>query len=189
MEANGLNIIKLDTNSQYFILKKADELTPILKEKFSKKSYVIAYLDYEVLIGTLENNAFNFFNSKQIEYKYIQKMRVFNAYQELYIWRTRDGFKSRLRVDERIGEGKQEAVIAKQALFGTIARKLDSDFTKITEERGTTIILPFSDLSVNEEMKRIFIKTHNYIGYNNVNQATYTDCRFVCFCDETNDLT
>lgn len=189
MKANGLDIIKLDTNTQYFTLKKLDELVSILSEKFPAKSFVVAYLDYEVLIGTWINNAFNFFNSKQIEYKYIQKMRVFDANQELFVWRTSNGLKSRLRIDERIGQGKKEAVIARQALFGTKAEILNNNFTKITEERGTTLILPFSNLNVDEENMRIFIKSYNYIGYTDVNQATYIDCRFVCFCDETNDLT
>lgn len=115
-------------------------------------------------------------------------MRVFNKDKEMLIYRTGNGFKGRLRIDDKDGTGTA-VIVANQVLFGTKKdEKSNNSYTKITEERGTSLVLPFGELDVDDKEKRIFIKTHNYIDYNAVNQATYVDCRFVSFCDNKTDL-
>jgi CRISPR-associated protein (TIGR03984 family) len=77
-----------------------------------------------------------------------------------------------------------DVVVANQVLFGTRKGKnCNERFTEITEDRGTSLILPFANFSVDDKRNRIHIKTHNYVGYNTVNQAIYVDCRFVGFTD------
>lgn len=160
-------------------------LKDIISQRMPGKSYVVAYLDYKVLIGTFDTTGFHFYDGKTFintfKPEYIQKLRIFNKTQEIFIWRSSEGLKGRLRIDET-GD-TAEVVDACQVLFGTKAEPLDGGFTKITENRGTELTLPFSNLSINEDYKRnrVFIKTRNYIGYNEVNQATYIDCRFVGF--------
>jgi CRISPR-associated protein (TIGR03984 family) len=96
------------------------------------------------------------------------------------IWRTNSGFKGRLRTDN---EGtKTDIIVAYQVLFGTQkGENANEHFTEIKEARGTYLTLPFGNLIIDDKRNRICIKTHNYVGYNAVNQASYTDCRFVGF--------
>ena len=55
----------------------------------------------------------------------------------------------------------------------------------LSEARGTEIYLPYRFKNpINKLMK---IKTRNYIGYNELGQAGYMDCRFVCFCEGGTD--
>jgi len=188
MERNGLELIRCDSEAKK--IDKIEDLQSEIENNFKEKSFVVAYLDYEVLIGTWKDASFHFYNDKKIENKYIQKLRVFDKDKELLAWRTSTGLKGRLRTDKKQGTGTY-VVVAHQVLFGTEKENLYGNFTGITEGRGTTLILPFDDIKFDKEGKlvsRICIKTHNYVGYNAVNQATYVDCRFVCFTDEKSCL-
>jgi len=185
---NGLERIELHSETNEI---GAEEIETALSDNFGEKTFVVAYLDYKVLIGTWENNAFHFYENEQpdLKYiqKYIQKMRVFNTDKELLVWRTNGRLKGRLRTDENGTE--TEVVVTHQVLFGT--RKgsyCNNNFTEITENRGTSLILPFADLTVDDKRNRIRVRTHNYIGHNTLGQATYEDCRFVSFCDVEKDL-
>lgn len=180
MQANGLKLIPLKSDT-----KKVDgDFNLFISNNFDKKSFVVAYLDYKVLIGTWENSEFHFHKNEKLEQKFIQKLRIFNDDKELLLWRSGIDLKGRLRID---GQGKDyEVVIAKQALVGTTAESHDN-FTQITENRGTNLILPFNNIQINNKRKRIFIKTYNYVDYNSIHQATYIDCRFVSFIDDKNN--
>ena len=144
-----------------------------------KNSYVVAYLDYEVMIGTCKNGDFTFHDNKRLDLSFAQKVRVFNKDAELLIWRTENGLRARLRQDK---DGEEVDVVeANQVLFGTRAKPLDG-FTKLEEDRGTEIILPGEFiLEEKNDEKRVAVKTRNYIDYNPSGQATYVDCRFVDF--------
>ncbi len=211
LEENGLKLDKEKsyTITGLDFSKKDDSFFVQIKEYISEGSYFIAYLDYAVIIGTYKNQEFNFVvedgkgeNGKVIykpsssfETKFIQKLRIFNQSKELYIWRTTQNeeriFKARLREDNsNHSESKEiEYVQANQILFGTTSepitlRQAQDDminFTKLTEDRGTEVILPFTNINIDDKDKRIAIRTRNYIGYNEIGQAGYVDCRFVCF--------
>ncbi|MDM8522007.1 CRISPR-associated protein Csx19 [Desulfococcaceae bacterium HSG8] len=181
MEANGLELKTIHSETVPVSVSK-ENLNSIIQSYFDDKSFAVAYLDYAVLIGTWENNAFHFPENKEPEPEYIQKLRVFNLNRELLIWRTRNSLKGRLRADGENGT-ETEVVVAHQVLFGT--RKgsyCNNSFTEITEDRGTSLILPFANLIVNDKRNRIRIRTHNYV--NALGQTTYEDCRFVCFTDD-----
>ncbi|AKB58686.1 type III-D CRISPR-associated protein Csx19 [Methanosarcina barkeri] len=170
-------------------------LRSLINTRFPHKGFCVSYLDNEVLIGKYNGNEFNFYQNKLPEPKFIQKLRLFNETQELLLWRkkwkdTYGEFAFRLRVDE---DGSENDVIdAKQVLWGTTAKKLDEEFTEISEIRGTKIILPFSDIEVDDKDRRVFILTRNYISYDtndsSYQQAGYVDCRFVKFTDENGDV-
>ncbi len=193
LQANGLELIKLKS-----FARPPDKLGEIDQQKllvqagenFSEQAYVIAWLDYQVLIGLWQNNAFRFHNSEKLELKYVQRLRVFDRQKELLVWRTNGAWQGRLRCDNE-GERFEEVVVAHQMLFGTKGRRLDSPFAEIKEDRGTKLILPLAEISFDGEEKlddRVFIKTHNYVKTNAVHQATYYDCRFVAFTDGENIL-
>ena len=190
MKANGLELKKIKTvvqepkHEDLELKENLDEqLKPWFEERFKKKSYIVSYLDYKVLIGTWENGKCHFHEDGTINPKYIRKLRLFNEDEELFVWRSSDSLNGRYRKDE---EGDETDVVdAKQVLFGTDTDKddLKDGFTRISEKRGTKIVLPFSGLDVKNktEDKRVFVQTRNYIGYNDVHQATYIDCRFMGF--------
>lgn len=165
-----------------------DDLRSLVSGKISGNAFVVAYLDYKVIIGKCADNTFQFYNNEEFESKYIQRLRVFNETQEFLAWRTRDGFMGRYRED---GKGDEVRVVdAHQVLFGTRAEKLPGGYTRISEARGTELILPFAEIgAVDEGKRRVFIRTRNYIGYTETGQATYEDCRFVEFWNNGNKLT
>lgn len=152
-----------------------------IKDIFGQNNgFCVVYLDYKVLIGKYSEGKFKFYNDDIFKPKYIQKMRIFNINQELYLWRKNgEEFRCRLRID---GSGIETDVIdACQILWGTKAESL-GEFSKIFEEdRGTELILPLKDISVDNGQNRVHIRTRNYISYGDNDQAGYEDCRFVGF--------
>jgi len=183
MKPNGLELKTIRSETQPVSVSK-ENLNSIVHSHFDAKSFAVAYLDYKVLIGTWENNAFHFSGNEQVKPKYIQKLRVFNLNKELLVWRSRGHLKGRLRTDDDNG-AETEVVVAHQVLFGTKkGKKYGENLTEITEARGTSLTLPFANLTVDDKRNRICIKTYNYVGYNALRQATYEDCRFVSFTDD-----
>ena len=186
---NGLELIEIgSTVICPFESKPDNSPEDVLMENIKEKSFAVVWLDYKVLIGTWDGKDFQFYNDETFENKYLQRMRVFNKDREILIYRTGNGFKGRLRLDDKNGTGT-EIIVANQVLFGTQkGKKCNDSYTEITEKRGTSLVLPFGELDVddNDKKNRVFIKTHNYIDYNAVNQATYVDCRFVEFTDKNN---
>lgn len=179
---NGLQLNEIKSNEPG--LEKVNDPMEYIKCNFKEDGFVVAYLDYTVLIGKYLNGKKKalFYESGSFEPKFLQKIRVFNQDKEVFIWRTEEGFKGRLRVDEK---GKGTFVVdATQVLWGTKAKEKTGDFTLLSEERGTELKLPFlfSELEyINDEKNRVFLKTRNYIGYNKIGQATYVDSRFLGF--------
>jgi CRISPR-associated protein (TIGR03984 family) len=182
LETNGLKLIELDSNAEPINDIDRDQLNAVLRENFAGKCYVVAWLDYKVLIGTWENEAFHFYQDEPFEHKFIQRLRVFDREKEIHVWRSHGRLKGRLRTDELSGTGVT-AVVAHQVLFGTRHEVLSDHFTEIREQRGTKLILPFSNLTVDDKENRVRIQTHNYVRFNPVHQATYCDCRFVAFTE------
>lgn len=183
MKDNGLDLHTIKSKLEPY--SNIDNLEEPLS-RISDQSFIVAYLDYKVLIGTYEDSRFYFYNNETFDNKYIQRLRVFNNDQELLVWRSHDGLNGRLRTDS--DGDSTEVVDAHQVLFGTKSKPEPSDnsYTKIFEDRGTELILPFKELDVDEKKNRITIKTRNYISYNEVHQATYVDCRFVEFSPTEN---
>lgn len=176
--------IKNDKKSTSKKIEVTTDLKNIIHTNLSSNEYsVVAYLDYGVFIGLLkkENNSFEFiFNEKiNIEDKYIQKIRIFNKNEELLLWRSNNTLKGRLRIDES-GSGS-EYIDVSQILFGTQDKDVNNEFTNLIEEdRRINITIP-GKFETSNSKKRVAIKTRNYIDYNEIFQATYTDCRFVEF--------
>ena len=147
----------------------------------NKEYLVLAYLDNEVLIGKIVNGKYEFENGNQLDFNYLQKIRIFNSESELYIWKTNAEFKGRLRKDKD-GSG-DDVVDSVQALWGTdVIQK--GNYSKLIEDRGTELNLPFNNISIDDKKKRAFIKTRSYITYNEIGQAGYTDTRLIGFYNQ-----
>lgn len=189
-EANGLELVTLQSKADPVAHIAGQELYATLAEKLIHRAFVVAWLDYKVEIGLWDGSKLGFHDDTNLDLKYVQRMRVFNSEQELHVWRTNGVWKCRLRQD---GEGEDvEAVVAHQLLFGTRGERLLPQYARIEEDRGTKLVLPLANVAFDDKgmlKERVFIKTHNYIKLNAVYQATYFDCRFVAFTDGRNDLT
>jgi len=178
-KANGLELHRIKSRVE---LRNINNLEDILNF-FNSSGFVVVYLDYKVLIGKINNNGFKFHNNEPIEEKYIQKLRLFNNDKELLVWRDYNGLKGRLRID---GEGDDTYVVdACQVLWGIRSEALGNGWIKLSEERGTELILPYKNVKIDDRKNRLFLKTRNYIGFHPLtHQATYIDCRLVGFTNK-----
>lgn len=193
--ANGLRIISLSSDveilNESFILS-SDQLQAAAADALTVPAWFVAYLDYRVMIGTCRTDGhceyYKEYSEETLNPKYVQRVRIFNQQEELLLWRTANGLQGRIRRDSD-GNGTH-VVVTHQVLFGT---RIDPHFQgdsymKITEDRGTSLILPRMDVKVNKR-DRICIQTYNYIDYHKeTGQAGYVDSRFVSFTDGQNDL-
>jgi len=184
---------KVDGCDQVCSLRTAGELTAFIGSNFIGPGFCVAYLDYRVLVGRYEQKnekdeeggQMFFYRNRQVEPRFLQRLRVFNQERELLIWRAQGGFRWRLRTDGGAGDtqdgGKEVDVVeAEQILWGTRTEIIGGGWTRIYEDRGTEIILPGEYLKVDLN-NRVKLVTRNYIEYNDLGQAGYVDCRFVKF--------
>lgn len=188
MKANGLKLFSINSISKP--LGEIEDVFQKTADLIKRSSFAIAYLDYEVRIGRFDDGQFAFYQTNDFDPKYLQKLRVFNQNEELYIWRSGGKLYGRYRVDG-MGGNELEVVEAHQVLFGTRFEK-SGDWTKLWEDRGTSLIVP-GKYVVDKNRNRVAIETYNYIGYMNEGnlsqnqktvvprQAGYMDCRFVEF--------
>jgi CRISPR-associated protein (TIGR03984 family) len=184
MEKNGLKLFTI-VSSAFPLEALQKDPTACAKKNFNGDGFAVAYMDYGVLIGRYGDNGFVFCEGQLLEAEFLQRLRIFNQQEELLLWRVDGGFEGRRRIDNDSGY-EVDVVEAQQVLFGTTAQPLingDAHFTELTERRGTLLKLPFKNLTVDNKDARIFIKTRNYIQYNDAHQAGYCDCRFLCFTD------
>ncbi len=189
LAANGLQLTSFPSSAFSIDDMDSPKLSEYLREHFDIAKIVL-WLDNEVRIGLWSENNFHFYKSNNFEFRYVQRLRAFNADKEIHIWRSREGWKGRIRIDKDGGE-ETDVVIAHQLLFGTKGERLDSQFIKLEEKRGTNLILPLANFKFNNNgnpQSRIFIMTHNYVKTNEMNQATYYDCRFVAFTNGKQEL-
>lgn len=174
MKANGIELKEIKSKAEVVTINNLDDALSC----FNSNGYVVAYLDYKVLIGGISNNRFEFYGSETIEEKYIQRLRLFNDQKELLIWHGNSTLNGRLRIDD---EGDDTFVVeAYQVLWGTDKKDLGNGWSRLYEERGTELILPVGNVEINNKKKRLFLKTRNYITFHpKTYRATYGDCRFV----------
>lgn len=177
-ENNSINGLRIHQTKS-----KVDPINSIasmdeVKSLIEKDSFVAAYLNDKVIIGKYSQKEFTFYNNHQLELTAIQRVRIFNENEELMLWRSEDKFVGRHRKDS---EGDQTWFVENdQVLFGTKSEDLGG-YTQLTEDRGTEVIVPLTGIILSKENKkaRVKVTTRNYIGYNEIHQATYVDNRLV----------
>lgn len=183
MKANGLKKITILSNVKPLIIQNDQHIL----ENFKGTGWFIAYLFHRVVIGKFINGTFDYFQKENFDVNInnLIKLRIFDANSELCVWRTNlGGFKGRLRKDE---EGVSTDVVdTNQIIFGTKAEFVGESYVKLSEKRGTEIIMPvvegLSFADINEQDGRLCIHTRSYIGeIKETGQATYEDVRFVKF--------
>ncbi len=199
MAANGLTskpILSLSeplSENNLTMVATSEQLISTISKYIQAPSFFAAYLDYRVVIGRYNGEKWEFYpleEDEEILPKYLRRLRVFNQDEELLLWRSGQTLKGRFRKD---GEGDEiEIAEAQQVLFGTKKGKRHNErFTEIREDRGASLILPFTTIQFDKDDKLvspIHLMTRNYLDYNSIHQATYVDCRFAGFVQERNEL-
>jgi CRISPR-associated protein (TIGR03984 family) len=177
---NGLKMIQVKTTStpDEFKIHNWQGLQDSIASHIQEEAYIVAYLDYKVLIGKANGGKFKFYEGETFDPKFLQKMRIFNEKQELSLWRQSENtFSARRRIDD---VGKDEyCVEANQLLLGNKLEQIDNNWILLKEARGTEIYIPYK--LKDADSNRIRIKTRNYIDYNEIGQEGYVDCRFLAF--------
>ncbi len=182
MTDNGL--ILHEIISKTVPVPEISEIKETASKYFHSDGFVVAYLTNGVYIGRYRGGEFEFHDTVDLNPDYIVRLRIFSENEELYIWKTRDQLKGRLRIDTDREKTQVPVVDAYQVLWGTDKKELKAGWTRIFEDRGTELILPFSEITIDNKKKRLFLKTRNYIDFHpKTHLATYTDCRFVGFFD------
>lgn len=168
----------------------------------NSEGYFVSYLDYAVLAGSWsfsdKSFSLNICPGGILDFNFLQKIRIFNESFELLLARnfitslSGARLSGRIRMDKNDGntnsDNKIDVIDCSQIIFGTRAEQFsDSNWLKLTEERGTEIILPASVIdgkNINNLGTEylVAIKIRNYIGYHGkTSQAYYTDHRFMNF--------
>lgn len=170
------------------LFNNIDELHKFIIEKTGFKSaYAVFYTYDEVLFGEITEKTIELYKSDSLISKEIIKMRVFNEKAELYMWKSKNRMKGRLRTDE---EGKETLVVeAEQVVIGTKSEKIQDGFVKLSEERGIKVILPekiVAGKTIDDGTNRLKIMSRNYVEFNDDSIATYKDCRLIGFTTGNN---
>lgn len=176
---NGLKLLKIKSQVEYYDVQKLDDILKILGN--DQYNFVLYHFSY-VSFGTINNKEIKYYNNLSIpeDLSNVQKIRIFNENCELLVWKTGNKLAARLRKDS---EGDEVDVIeAKQITYGTtnISLKENSEFELMYEESGNQFYIPKLDFTVDPK-NRLAIKTRNYIDYYPNGIATFTDTRFVKF--------
>lgn len=179
---NGLNLIQITTKAETAKVTVSDwnSLKNIIEKYIAEAGYLIAYLNYKVLIGQLSKNGPEFYEGETFDLKYLLKLRAFTADKEVLIWKQSSGFFGlRYRIDWE--NGCDYAVEAEQILWGR-PEPSASSWVRLTDQgRGTDLVMPRLANEFKETESRIKLKTRNYIDYSGAGQAGYADCRLVDF--------
>jgi CRISPR-associated protein (TIGR03984 family) len=123
--------------------------------------------------------------------KHLMRLRVFAEDKELHIWRSGSSLLSRMR-DDKAGEKKIPYLDSDLILWGTRASfDPETNITTVSEDRGTSFKMPFFDREIKLDnkhvIKRIILRTRNYLCFNKLGQAGYVDCRFMDITEKTFD--
>jgi len=181
---NGLALLALATDVTDCGEIGNDDLKNINKfisQKFAEENpdYAVCYLNYGIRFARWEHDTLVFYEDG-LDLEHLQLARIFNKNRELKIWKSDSGLQYRLRIDS---EGEEYcAVEAEQILWGTRTKKLNKNWIRLYEDRGTELKVPLAiEIPEGQEVPdpRVCIKTRNYIGYLDNGQASLEDCRFM----------
>lgn len=157
-------------------IASAAELQQFVKARFVGEGKIAAWLDYAICFGFWRNGNWTLAEEIAIKPVFLERLRVFNDKEELHVWRESEGiFAWRLRQDEGTG-AEVGCVEARTLLWGQVAAA-NGEFS-LLRDAGRNLQLKVPQLA--SEGKQLYLKTRNYIGYNDkTGQAGYVDSRFV----------
>lgn len=133
-----------------------------IKEVFNEDmAYILLKERNEVSVGLYKNKDFIFKNEVLKNQDLFIDMRIFNKEKELYIWKSKDHFKNRFRIDN---EGKEYDFYDEELLFWGNKFKVKGNFMELEEEKIKKYYIPINKNVTNNDEKKLLVR--NYIGCN-----------------------
>lgn len=145
----------------------------------------VCWFNHEIKFGIFGEDFLKQIGDFESFCKHILRFRIFDQDRELFVWKTGDIIKYRLRNDQS-GE-EVEVIDADQVMWGTKFIGSDGKI-KVSESRGIKYELPEScvDNPLLPGTERLVLRTRNYVDYNEIGQASFVDSRFVSIRMEGN---
>jgi len=127
--------------------------------------WIIHWQHHNVFLGLIKDSIIHWNAEDKIikngnDLSHFVRSRAFNKSTELHFWASNQSINGRRRIDSN---GNSTAVIDTNMV---LRGQFSDAYIKHTETKCFT-------------NKRVIIKTRNYIEYNTIGQATYTDSRFL----------
>jgi len=162
IELDGYTVATVKTSSSVYQFSSLEGIADELE-----KGFIILWQHHGVFAGEIENKQITWLYENnegpkvydKDQEEHVLRVRAFDENKEYHIWRSSQGLKARLR-DDTAGEETRQYVETSMVLRGVIAK-------------------PLKTLEKYNNNKTLFIKTRNYIHYNEIGQAGYVDSRFV----------
>ncbi len=138
----------------------------------------VCWFNYEIRFGIFSEDFLRQIGGFDNFCKHIIRCRIFDQERELFVWKTEDRIKYRIRNDQS-GE-KVEVIDADQVMWGRNFVSSDG-MIKVSESRGIKYELPESCVEnpLLPVTERLVLRTRNYVDYNEIGQASFVDSRFV----------
>jgi len=150
------------------------DLINLINQNMYEDGIVIVWSTFEIKWGYYRDKIFRFSDqSTNIDFKYLQEMRIFNNKEELRIINQNGVVRYRYINDE---EEKVPYIDSTSRLIGkNIFAHNISEFTKLVDiGRKISQVIPLSQAG-----EFCYLTTRNYIGYLENHQASYVDYRYV----------
>ena len=142
---------------------------------FKEKAVACIWMVHKICWAKWENGKMILPNEEKIAWQYVQMMRVFDKNQELYIEKQKNKYHCRF-----IQDNDKENKLSKTSSSRLWGEKVEGSSTKdgfvklLDKKRKIQMLIP-----TKEDAKYYELTTQNYIGYNEIAHAGYTDYRFV----------
>lgn len=167
METSEVKIKELDHQIDFSLQEKFWESVNAITKAHNLR-YFLSHHDDGVIWGVHKDGwqlSEDMNTSPRFNLVTLQQCRFFGEQAELFIWRTQDGFKSRLLVE---GEGKEfECFDVDQVLWGDQAEPYNEHFRLMREgEQGMEHLLPLSKVS-----QRAGLVIRAYLDYDDQSKA------------------
>lgn len=163
---------QLDENLTDFLIK-------ISSEKLGGESFLLVYKHDEICLGMIKNGTINNNTIEKLELDTLTELRLFCKVGELHLWKKRDIFLWRLRID---GEGKKYSVYEEDhIIWGT---EVAGSFILKEEYRGMELKFPFP---IEKSQLPLKYKVRNYLEPDDDCLMNFIDSRIITLLNKHGD--
>ncbi|GEM_PF-5940660 len=153
-----------------------DRLRQEAKRVGTAGAWLIAWLDYAVLVGRVADGAV--VTRQPVDPRYLQELRLFAEAGEWRLWRAGSGFAARRRLD---GAGEPVDVLEDdQSMWGTTADATADRWTRLSESRGIAYDLPAPVADADLPLR---LRLRHYLASDADGVVGVADSRLVAICD------
>jgi len=141
--------------------------------------YMLVYKHHEIQIGMMVEGKIVLERPEELKPEMLKELRLFSEQGELYLWKQRQTFHYRLRVDDAAGE-KSHVYMERHLMWGL---EKDGDGRTVVEpNRGMRLTMPFQ---VKDAKLPLKYDVQNYFEYDKNGLIQFYDARLVRLLDST----